>query len=63
MLPHAAVAVTEATLGAGTDPAQLTVMSDGHVTEGAIFATTVINWLAVAKLPHASEAVHVLNME
>ena len=59
--PQLSLAVTAASLAAGTSPAQLTVVFAGiELITGAVLSSTVMVCDAVAVLPHASIAVHVL---
>ena len=52
--------VTAAMFGAGTAPAQLTVIGAGHVNEGGVTSFTVMIWVQLVKLPAASVALYVL---
>ena len=57
------VAVTEAMEAVGASAAQLTVKLAGvPVMVGAVWSSTVINWLDVELFPHTSVAVQVLVM-
>jgi hypothetical protein len=57
-VPHASVAVTEATFGAGTAWLQVSVGGAGQVMVGGVLSITLMICDAVAVLPHASVAVH-----
>ena len=53
-------AITAAVLATGTAEAQLTVTSAGiNVITGAVWSSTVINWVELLELPHTSVAVQI----
>jgi hypothetical protein len=52
--------VTKAILGAGTSEAHCTVIGAGHVMDGGVLSNTVMIWVQVAELPHASVDRYVL---
>jgi len=52
--------VTVAILGTGTNAAHCTVIATGHVIVGGTLSNTVITWIQVAELPHASVERYVL---
>ena len=54
--PQPSLAVTLPVSGAGTALAQLTVTAAGQVILGAVVSLTVIVWVQVVLLPHASVA-------